>query len=282
MDEFLNHYLAGSEESTRAAVTSAYRRHFLPAIEAGCRTPEAAIDFFMSRRVTRGDPPEERPLGAWYLKKLMSLYRAWHRREFGEYPETGRIMQKVTRKIPRKIPVYWTPAQAALALTAAYQSDDEIYDRLIFMLHTGARREDMYALTKFACRFDEERSIVALCSEPITGVTKTGKAIAKKMTPELKEVLMRRCAGLRDDERVFGELEMRHRLRRVCEIARIPVKRWHAMRHCYVSTLLNAGANLKEVSTDVGHSSIKTTADTYWWLQPSQIDQSVLPRRKDG
>jgi integrase len=39
--------------------------------------------------------------------------------------------------------------------------------------------------------------------------------------------------------------------------------RFHDLRHTYVSLLIRAGANVKEVSTWAGHSSVAFTLDRY-------------------
>jgi integrase len=49
----------------------------------------------------------------------------------------------------------------------------------------------------------------------------------------------------------------------------------HAARHTYASRLIQAGANLKYVSEQLGHSSIAITCDTYGHLVPGENRQIV-------
>ena len=48
--------------------------------------------------------------------------------------------------------------------------------------------------------------------------------------------------------------------------------RFHDLRHCYASLLIDAGEPLLVVSRLLGHSSIKITADTYGHLMPDIVE----------
>ena len=53
--------------------------------------------------------------------------------------------------------------------------------------------------------------------------------------------------------------------------AGLPRMRFHDLRHCYASLLIDAGEPLMVVSPLLGHSSIKITADTYGHLMPDMV-----------
>ncbi len=53
------------------------------------------------------------------------------------------------------------------------------------------------------------------------------------------------------------------RFYRLLRQRKAPVMRFHDLRHAFGSLGLEAGTNLKVISTHLGHSSIKTTADRY-------------------
>jgi hypothetical protein len=54
--------------------------------------------------------------------------------------------------------------------------------------------------------------------------------------------------------------------------AGLPKTRFHDLRHCYASLLIDAGEPLLVVSRLLGHSSIKITADTYGHLMPDIVE----------
>ncbi len=50
---------------------------------------------------------------------------------------------------------------------------------------------------------------------------------------------------------------------------------FHCLRHTHATTLIENGANIKDVQTRLGHSNIKTTLDTYTHATEKMADQSV-------
>jgi integrase len=62
--------------------------------------------------------------------------------------------------------------------------------------------------------------------------------------------------------------------------AKLPKVRLHDLRHSYASLLLQSGADLKTVSTALGHSSVSITADTYAHVSPVML-QSAADRLND-
>ena len=64
------------------------------------------------------------------------------------------------------------------------------------------------------------------------------------------------------------------------DAAGLPKVRLHDLRHSYASLLLQSGADLKTVSTALGHSSVAITADTYAHVSPVML-QSAADRLGD-
>jgi integrase len=62
---------------------------------------------------------------------------------------------------------------------------------------------------------------------------------------------------------------------RVVRDAKLPKVRLHDLRHSFASLLLAAGADLKTVSTALGHSTISVTADTYAHVSPSMLKDAA-------
>ncbi|MGG1960912.1 site-specific integrase [Bacillus pumilus] len=86
-----------------------------------------------------------------------------------------------------------------------------------------------------------------------------------------------------DDNTIFFQHEdkwlktnvVREYFKEVCKRANLPVLSPHALRHSHAVHLLEAGVNIKYVSERLGHSSIKTTADTYLHVTKKIEDQAM-------
>lgn len=50
----------------------------------------------------------------------------------------------------------------------------------------------------------------------------------------------------------------------------------HSLRHSYASMLINQGENLKFIQSQLGHSSIDVTVDTYGHLLPETRNQAAI------
>ncbi|MGE8079270.1 tyrosine-type recombinase/integrase [Peribacillus loiseleuriae] len=57
--------------------------------------------------------------------------------------------------------------------------------------------------------------------------------------------------------------DIRKRMKKIAEIAKIPHMKFHGFRHLHASTLLTNGINVKMISKRLGHSSPKITLDVY-------------------
>lgn len=272
-DPFLRRYLAQAPKNTSKVITSLYYNHFLPALRQ-TQEVEELVDIWSNTISRFGKPMSPRT-----VSKLVSIYREWHYRRHGYLPNTARIMRRVSRSSLRTVADHWSPAESVAALEAA-AGEEEIYDRLLFTLHTGVRKEEMFALKKSDCLFVNDT--VAIPSDPTYNVTKSALPRPIKMSAEVKAMLLRRTEGLPDDGLVFGTTEYLDRLRDVCRIAKIPFKRWHAMRHTFASTLLNSGVPLPVVSMLLGHGNPAITAAIYWHCVATDFDDTALPRRRSG
>ena len=62
---------------------------------------------------------------------------------------------------------------------------------------------------------------------------------------------------------------------RLRDAAKLPRVRLHDLRHTYGSLLLQSGADLKTVSTALGHSSVAITADTYMHVAPAMLQSAA-------
>jgi integrase len=55
----------------------------------------------------------------------------------------------------------------------------------------------------------------------------------------------------------------------------LPRVRLHDLRHSYASLMLERGVDLKTVSTALGHSTIRVTADTYAHVSPAMLQSAA-------
>jgi integrase len=62
---------------------------------------------------------------------------------------------------------------------------------------------------------------------------------------------------------------------RLRDAANLPKVRLHDLRHSYASLLLQSGADLKVVSTALGHSSVAITSDLYVHLAPVMLQSAA-------
>ena len=65
------------------------------------------------------------------------------------------------------------------------------------------------------------------------------------------------------------------RFKTVCKRAGVEPRRFHDLRHTHATVLLSAGVHPKIVQERLGHSSIKTTLDTYSHLIPTMQQSAV-------
>ena len=61
------------------------------------------------------------------------------------------------------------------------------------------------------------------------------------------------------------------RFTRLRDAAKLPKVRLHDLRHSFASLLLAGGADLKTVSTALGHATISVTADVYAHVSPAML-----------
>lgn len=73
---------------------------------------------------------------------------------------------------------------------------------------------------------------------------------------------------------------VREHFKEICKRANVPVLSPHALRHSHAVHLLEAGADLKYISSRLGHKTIKTTADTYLHIT-KKIERNALDLYKN-
>jgi integrase len=180
-----------------------------------------------------------------------------------------------------------------------------MYPLFLTALSTGMRRGELLGLKWGDCAFgedEEDSNRYFLVSRQFSahgfGTPKTPHSRRRvDMSKNLRAVLMAArderliaamMAGkdsiadelmfLREDGEALTPRTLSTRfMEPACQQAGIRTFTPHALRHTFAVLMLQNGASLKYVSEQMGHSSIKITADVYGKLQPganiSQIDR---------
>lgn len=68
------------------------------------------------------------------------------------------------------------------------------------------------------------------------------------------------------------------RLHKLCDLVGIEQITPHQLRHWFTTTLLNDGANLKDVAAMLGHSTPEPTARVYWHLKEAKAQHSTMKK----
>lgn len=116
-----------------------------------------------------------------------------------------------------------------------------------------------------------------------------GEAVTALRDHRRRQLEERLAAARRwhDDGYVFASgtgtaLDARNVIRALAvalERAGLPSQRFHDLRHCYATLLLEHGEELAVVSRTLGHADLSTTADIYAHLTPAMLERTA--RRKD-
>lgn len=193
-------------------------------------------------------------------------------------------------KTPKREMAYLNPDEMKRLMDAV----DE-HHRCLFMFAclTGCRQSEILALRWEDVDFDAGTvSIRQVLQDGVFYEPKTEKSKREVMAPPvLVEALsihkMRQAVELESNEcnLVFpnivgkpmdGQNLTRRVLAQAIERAGIRKVGFHALRHSYVSLLLDHGENIKFIQQQVGHSSAKVTLDTYSHLLPDAGKQAVI------
>lgn len=186
---------------------------------------------------------------------------------------------------PRPKPAAWSPAQVRVFLD--YASADRWAALWLLAATTGMRRGELVGLRWEQVDLDRGELTV---SENVTvadgrthrGTTKTDRIRPLRLDPwtvsTLRAWRRQQVAELLvlgehrpDHDYVFtwpdGQLVhpavVTRTFGRIVARAELPKLRLHSLRHAWATNALDAGVDVKDVSTRLGHSSVRTTLDIY-------------------
>jgi integrase len=197
-------------------------------------------------------------------------------------PTTGLHLPAVRSKRDHIV----SPADAHALLAALGPQDRPLWATALF---TGLRRGELMALRWRDVDF--ERGLIRVerswdvKAGPVLPKSRAGRRVVplpKALRPYLKWQA-KRSRGASYDALVFGRTEtvpfdpgtIRKRANRAWNTAGLVGLGLHECRHTYASMMIAAGANLKALSTYLGHSSITITMDRYGHLMPGNESEAA-------
>ena len=79
------------------------------------------------------------------------------------------------------------------------------------------------------------------------------------------------------DSKIFESQDPNPKLRRLLKAAKLPILRFHDLRHSFATMALESGVSPRQVADWLGHSSTNTTISIYWNLTKNTASLDFLP-----
>lgn len=292
--EFLRDWVEGREAHLRVASFARYRtmaeRHLAPSIGTVPLSHLKPTDVQKAHRdaLTAGLAPASVHLMHRVLSQALKDAEIW-----------GMVDRNVARLVPppklAQAEARFLDAREALRLVEAARSTP-YYTALALSLATGLRRGELLGLQWGDIDFEQRtlRIVRSLAHIPKEGVrVQEVKTNSSRRTVALSPnaVLLLRAhqeqaeatqavdgGQLRAGDFVFSHRTGRpispssltHAFKRIAKDAGIAGARLHTLRHSHASILLNAGANIKDVSDRLGHSNVSITLNKYGHVTPER------------
>lgn len=213
-------------------------------------------------------------------KNLAAMWE-WGKRYWG-LPPVNPFREADRFPYDRK-PRYVPPEADFWKVYDVAQEQDKVF--LLFLLHTGARREEVFRLDWQDVDFERQQVRLGTRKNASRGITYAWIP----MTTELAEALAAR-KGMKASGPVFTDpatglpyKERVHFMERLCNRAGVKKFGFHAIRHLAATIMAHAGLDLPSVQTVLRHQSPNTTARYIRSLgvQSNKLDE-VFSKRKTG
>ncbi len=191
----------------------------------------------------------------------------------------------------------WSGSEVELFLTD--RSSNRLYAMWVVFATTGMRRGEVLGLhwDDFSAErstLSVRRSLSVVDRRPVLGPTKTAKGRQIPLVPQTVEALKRWRATQTAERLAWGPswrndgfmftLEdgtplhpdsISAAFRKVSAQLALPRIRLHDLRHTWATLALVTGVPMKVVSENLGHSSIRVTADIYSHVSPTMAADAV-------
>ena len=222
---------------------------------------------------------EKKKLGRTTKMTLLRLLARYVKFMGGPKVETQKFIRTLERSEQQKEVVTLSGEQASRLMAETRRLEPRFYPVLLLALHGGLRRGEIFGLR---CSDVDMLHGKIKVAHSYDGPTKNGKSRIVPMSDELAKAL----TGARDlmlrepDSKIFEQFDPNPVLRRLCAHSKVPVIKFHDLRHTFASLALTGGVNPKQVQTWLGHSSVVTTLSIYWNLTTEAADLGFLPGGK--
>lgn len=225
-------------------------------------SPEELVNFWISSNLK----PET-------IRKLLSLYKQWYYWQYKEDIKLTKLVRKVSRMKAASPPKAWTKEEAEKALQFSKNFDFELYKIILFVLHTGARRGEIFGLKWKDIDFVNKKINIQRSWD---GPTKTGRPRSIPMSKQVEELLLNSYTGNKEGN-CFEFFEPNPRLKNICRMLGIRKITLHGGRHTFCSLALSSGRSPRLVAAMAGHVAVSTTLNLYWQLTGEDLDLDFLP-----
>lgn len=210
------------------------------------------------------------------IKTLISLSHRYYVWKGLPDPDSKALSQLISKQIPPNPPKALTKNESKKLI----ETWDSLYPEHVGLvtlgLHGGVRIGEAFGLRWEDVDFVRGRIQILRSYD---GPTKNGRGRLIQMSNFLAQSLLKRdnYIGRSVKEPVFRRFNVNPKLKRACGRAGIKPVTFHALRHTFATLALESKTNsIKAISTTLGHSSVKTTLDTYWHVLGDRLDLDFL------
>ena len=289
------------QESTingyRQMVKGQITRYFGDQLTLGDITPRLVMRFYDSMRK---EGLSERSI-LHYHNFLHGMFGYAVRQEIF----TGNLMDRVERPEPKRfVGKFYSEAEVRALLAAA--KDDILYIPIVLAAYYGVRRSEALGVSWSNIDFENKliyirQKVITVRrgSQNVTVISDEMKNESSRRTlpliPEVENILLEHRRRQEEYREMFGKDYSQESLDMVCvdplgnlitpyqvtehfphvlkQNGMRPI-RYHDLRHTCASLLLNKDVNMKIIQMWLGHSSFKTTSDTYSHLEASAKERA--------